>query len=237
MKRIIIAIIGLVLLVYAIYTVEFWENNFPRGGGVACTLEAKLCPDGSAVGRTGPNCEFAECPSPSQSNALRIETRIDLGASALDVKVIPQAILEDSRCPAEVQCIQAGTVRVRATLESGLGSANQIFRLGDVITTESEAITLVDVLPAPAAGVQIRANDYRFIFEIRKRTDNLAEPPSAVCQNAGGKWLPQYGECEGGLDANQCSLAGGTLNECASACRNDPNAQACIMLCVPVCQF
>jgi len=29
---------------------------------VACTAEAKLCPDGSAVGRTGPNCEFAPCP-------------------------------------------------------------------------------------------------------------------------------------------------------------------------------
>jgi len=28
----------------------------------ACTQEAKLCPDGSAVGRTGPNCEFAVCP-------------------------------------------------------------------------------------------------------------------------------------------------------------------------------
>ena len=30
---------------------------------VACTADAKLCPDGSAVGRTGPNCEFAECPA------------------------------------------------------------------------------------------------------------------------------------------------------------------------------
>ena len=29
---------------------------------IACTQEAKLCPDGSAVGRTGPNCEFAPCP-------------------------------------------------------------------------------------------------------------------------------------------------------------------------------
>jgi hypothetical protein len=28
----------------------------------ACTLEAKICPDGSSVGRTGPNCEFAPCP-------------------------------------------------------------------------------------------------------------------------------------------------------------------------------
>ncbi len=30
---------------------------------VACTMEAKLCPDGSSVGRVGPNCEFTPCPS------------------------------------------------------------------------------------------------------------------------------------------------------------------------------
>lgn len=30
---------------------------------VACTMEAKLCPDGSYVGRTGPNCEFTPCPA------------------------------------------------------------------------------------------------------------------------------------------------------------------------------
>lgn len=29
---------------------------------VACTMEAKLCPDGSSVGRIGPACEFAPCP-------------------------------------------------------------------------------------------------------------------------------------------------------------------------------
>lgn len=29
----------------------------------ACTQEAKLCPDGSSVSRTGPNCEFTACPS------------------------------------------------------------------------------------------------------------------------------------------------------------------------------
>lgn len=30
---------------------------------VACTADAKICPDGSGVGRTGPNCEFAPCPT------------------------------------------------------------------------------------------------------------------------------------------------------------------------------
>lgn len=33
------------------------------GGMVACTMEAKMCPDGvTYVGRQGPNCEFAKCP-------------------------------------------------------------------------------------------------------------------------------------------------------------------------------
>ncbi|MEK7510840.1 MAG: hypothetical protein AAB582_01215 [Patescibacteria group bacterium] len=32
---------------------------------VACTMEARICPDGSSVGRQGPNCEFSACPAPN----------------------------------------------------------------------------------------------------------------------------------------------------------------------------
>lgn len=34
--------------------------------GVACTMDAKICPDGTAVGRVAPSCEFAACPSPTK---------------------------------------------------------------------------------------------------------------------------------------------------------------------------
>jgi len=34
----------------------------PNPSQKGCTLEAKICPDGSTVGRSGPNCEFAPCP-------------------------------------------------------------------------------------------------------------------------------------------------------------------------------
>lgn len=34
----------------------------PSATQKACTQEARLCPDGSYVGRTGQNCEFAPCP-------------------------------------------------------------------------------------------------------------------------------------------------------------------------------
>ena len=38
----------------------------PEGGSeedVFCTMDAMECPDGSFVGRVGPNCEFEVCPS------------------------------------------------------------------------------------------------------------------------------------------------------------------------------
>lgn len=42
--------------------VKFSVTASPTPTSKACTLEAKICPDGSSVGRTGPNCEFAVCP-------------------------------------------------------------------------------------------------------------------------------------------------------------------------------
>lgn len=37
--------------------------SVPSGNRIICTMEARLCPDGSHVGRSGPNCEFAKCPN------------------------------------------------------------------------------------------------------------------------------------------------------------------------------
>lgn len=42
------------------------------GGGVVCTMEALQCPDGSYVGRQGPQCAFAACPDQaSHTGVLR----------------------------------------------------------------------------------------------------------------------------------------------------------------------
>lgn len=44
-----------------ISTFEFINSN-TTPPMTACTMDAKICPDGSAVGRSGPNCEFTPCP-------------------------------------------------------------------------------------------------------------------------------------------------------------------------------
>ena len=61
MKKIIIGgAVVLVLIVVVLVDLKFF--NQPEQ--IACTMEAMLCPDGSAVGRVGLNCEFASCPPP-----------------------------------------------------------------------------------------------------------------------------------------------------------------------------
>lgn len=41
----------------------FFLSNKNSNQQIACTQEAKMCPDGTSVGRTGPNCEFSPCPT------------------------------------------------------------------------------------------------------------------------------------------------------------------------------
>lgn len=65
MNRVTIVIVLALLLVGALSWFGYANGIFQlsQGDNGVCTAEAKICPDGSAVGRAGPNCEFAECPS------------------------------------------------------------------------------------------------------------------------------------------------------------------------------
>ncbi len=49
-----------------------------NGEGVFCTMDAKLCADGSYVGRVPPACEFAACPA-SASGSGTVEGKVLLG--------------------------------------------------------------------------------------------------------------------------------------------------------------
>jgi hypothetical protein len=60
---------------------------------------------------------------------------------------------------------------------------------------------------------------------------------AALCAEKNGNWLEEYSECEGGGDADWCRTYGGNFNECASACRHNPEAEICTMQCVLVCSF
>lgn len=70
-------------------------------GAVACTMDAKICPDGTAVGRVGPNCEFSPCPGEGGGNAPSVGSQVNL----------PN--------PASVKCINDGGKLVMKDGENG----------------------------------------------------------------------------------------------------------------------
>ncbi len=59
-KKIVISIIIILTALVVGVGVYYFVGKTEKP--IACTEEAKICWDGSAVGRTGPNCEFASCP-------------------------------------------------------------------------------------------------------------------------------------------------------------------------------
>lgn len=68
MKRYALGSIALVLAIGAVSWM--WQVRTAKApvGEQACTQETERCPDGSLVGRTGPNCAFAACPGSDASS-------------------------------------------------------------------------------------------------------------------------------------------------------------------------
>ena len=64
-----------------------------------------------------------------------------------------------------------------------------------------------------------------------------AQELAKACKSKNGTWLERYWECEY-VDQQWCTAEGGHFEECASACRHNPEpATACTMQCIPLCDF
>jgi len=65
--------------VISVVTVNLYPHYFyplttvERSEALLCTQDAKLCPDGSYVGRTGPKCEFSPCPNFGTSDVPKFD--------------------------------------------------------------------------------------------------------------------------------------------------------------------
>ncbi|WP_169332028.1 hypothetical protein [Xanthomonas vasicola] len=91
-----------------------------------------------------------------------LEGPVGLGkVAAVDgPKVRPDRIIEDSRCPPDVQCIVEGRLIVRATVFGGGWSKQVELTLGIPVPVADGMLTLVDATPVPinqtAAGSAAR---------------------------------------------------------------------------------
>ena len=102
-----------------------------NNAAVACTEEAKICPDGSAVGRHGPKCEFTACPTALPQTA-HVCTSQEKQQKACTREYVPVCAL------VSVQCITTPCNPVPQTFSNACGACGQ----GHVISYTKGACTL-----------------------------------------------------------------------------------------------
>ncbi len=159
---VVILVGGFFLINDLIYTEKQGDNVVPEP--IGCTEEAKMCPDGSSVARSGPECNFSECPLPSVDE---MQTVVTLGNSGkiMNVTISPQEVVSDSRCPIDVECIWAGTVEVRTILSTEVAHGELTLTLGEPQVFGDYSVILTEVLPVKTQE-RIFDESYQFIYSI-----------------------------------------------------------------------
>ena len=245
------AIVFLFLLLTAILGVGVYSLTSDRRTPpmFACTMDALVCPDGSAVGRTGPSCTFAACPTlgklsgvfitdghgtstlttsaergqaagsivPLDMSAVTIPPNISgknvtleglyatgntfvvsafisptstatstvtsappvtsspesggalpIGGSKMisGVKVTFNHIVSDSRCPTDVQCIQAGSVTANVTLQGELDTETVDISSQQPHVFGKHQVAIVRISPERKNSAPFDTSSYRIVFAV-----------------------------------------------------------------------
>lgn len=168
---VILVVIGVIAVAAQVLLKEVIPSSNNGGvipDGVACTMEAKMCPDGSYVGRIPPSCAFAACPLTPASSTQLYKAKIGQIVGPTTLTINPLEVTDDSRCPANVQCVWAGTVKVKTQVVRNGTTTAENFELAVPRTFGSTTITLVEVLPQPTPSTKIPKESYELTFEFRK---------------------------------------------------------------------
>lgn len=98
------------------------DSSSPQApiNSVTCQLDAKICSDGTAVSRTGPNCEFAKCPTEPPFSDKQIEcTESEKSADACIEIYAPVCGL------VEVQCVTTPCPPIPQTFSNSCHACSQ----------------------------------------------------------------------------------------------------------------
>lgn len=132
-----------------------------RGGPASCPV-AERRTKATAFLRATMTLLASSCATPRP-----VEGPVRLGEIAFvnGPKVRPDAVIEDSRCPIDVQCVQAGRVTVRVTVIGGGWSRQLDLTSGISVPVADGSLTLVAVTPQPRpAHRHDKPLPYRFTF-------------------------------------------------------------------------
>ncbi len=169
-----VIILLLVIVGVFVFTMRQKPNQgLPLPEQTICTQDALHCPDGTYVGRVGPHCEFAACPGVSSNQGIAtVAMRLGEKVTVSGIAITPTEIVSDNRCPADVMCIQAGTLVVQLKLESQNTQFSKL-ELGKSLSFAAKTITFTSVVPVKNSKKPLLLSDYVFTFEIKYSYANI----------------------------------------------------------------
>jgi hypothetical protein len=88
-------------------------------------------------------------------------------ATGIGLRVRPIKVIEDSRCPAAVNCVWAGRLTVRARMNGPGWTQIRDFELGVPQAVDQYRITLIAAEPQKQAGAETDPRAYRFTFDFQ----------------------------------------------------------------------
>lgn len=129
----------------------------------------------TAVGTPTPSVSSVTASSASAANPTgtsaqpygSVTLALGQAASFVDgVSIRPMRILEDSRCPAGVQCIQAGTVKLSFNAVVNGKSMTETISIDQSVQVDGDTVVLDTVAPQKTKNGFPAPSEYNFTFTV-----------------------------------------------------------------------
>ena len=105
-----------------------------------------------------------------------VSARLGQTVAANGLRITPLTVHEDSRCPADAICVQAGTLRLEARLEAEVVAAHRVLVIDQPSSLAGRQVELVAGCPYPFASQPAPPAQRVFVFAVgageRPKPDN-----------------------------------------------------------------
>ena len=162
------------------------KKNSPTPITQACTEEAKLCPDGSYVGRSGPDCTFTACPKETASDAWKSITDSATGITFQYPEKLATEYIHATAWPPKISMIQTPFACAETGTEVGQAgkTENRVVAGHPYCVTKASEGAAGSVYTTYTYTVPKNGKTVAFSFSLQAvQCTNYDEPKKTACEN------------------------------------------------------
>ncbi|MHB1118081.1 MAG: hypothetical protein ACYCZ7_00930 [Minisyncoccota bacterium] len=160
----------------------FVEQKSRGTGGVVCTMEALMCPDGSGVGRQGTTCSFSACPNQDSFTG-------ELNKDSVGYRLIIASPMEAGRLATYAMPLEFKTTDAPENLVGRTVTVKGIFTEGNHLAVESLEASSPEESGAGWQRGVVRIGETKLINRVKVTLHDIEQdsrcPTDVQCIRAG----------------------------------------------------